>query len=220
MRLRIRRISIVLAIAVAVSTVVAASLSLAVRMALSGTWPFEPLAHRSREISLANGALIRIEGVEDRGWGSSGYLWTASFRDRSEAGFLRIGGWIGHNDDWSVYTPGELIVCLNPDRHTLHVRGSNGQWKLFDLRLPSRNESLADFVRFTPALAEADLRRFQADLTEAETPYSPATEILAFDAARLEIRTRVLTALAREAIFSLSEDGQSVRLRSLRFIER
>ena len=220
MRLRIRRVAIGVAIAVAVLTVVVASLSLAVGMALSGTWPFEPLARRSREIALANGALFRIEGVEDRGWGSSGYLWTASFRDRSEAGFVRIGGWIGHRDDWSVYTPGELIVCLNPDRHTLHVRGSNGQWKFFDLRLPGRTESLADFIRFTPALAEADLRRFQADLTEAETPYSPATEILAFDPATLEIRTRVLTALTREAIFSLSEDGQSVRLKSLHVIER
>ncbi len=220
MRLRIRRISIAVAIAVAVPTIVVASLSLAVGMALSGTWPFEPLARRSREIALANGALIRIDGVEDRGWGSSGYLWTASFRDRSEAGFVRIGGWIGHRDDWSVYTPGELIVCLNPDRHTLHVRGSNGQWTFFDLRLPGRTESLADFIRFTPALAEADLRRFQADLTEAETPYSPATEILAFDPATLDIRARVLTALTREAIFSLSEDGQSVRLESLRVIER
>jgi hypothetical protein len=220
MRLRIRRISIAAAIAVAVPTVVVASLSLAVGMALSGTWPFEPLAHRSREIALANGALIRIEGVEDRGWGSSGYLWTASFRDRREAGFVRIGGWIGHRDDWSVYTPGELIVCLNPDRHTLHVRGSNGQWKLFELRLPGRTENLANFIRVTPALAEADLRRFQADLTDAETSSSPATEILTFDPATLEIRTRVLTALTREAIVGLSEDGQSVRLKSLRVIER
>jgi hypothetical protein len=216
MRLRIRWISI----AVAVPTVVVASLGLVVGRALSGTWPFAPLAHRSREITLGNGAVIRIEGLEDRGWGTSGYLWTASFRDRNEAGFVRIGSWIGHNDDWSVYTPGELIVCLNPDRRTLHVRGANGQWKLFDLRLPSRTESLADFVRFTPALAEADLRRFQADLTEAETHTSPAIEILGFDAKTLDIRTRVLTALQREAIFSLSEDGQSVRLKSLRFIER
>jgi hypothetical protein len=216
MRFRIRWISI----AVAVPTVVVASLGLAVGMALSGTWPFEPLAHRSREITLRSGALIRIEGVEDRGWGTSGYMWTASFRDRNEDGFVRIGSWIGHTDDWSVYTPGELIVCLNPDRRTLHVRGSNGQWKSFDLRLPGRTESLADFVRFTPALSEADLRRFQADLTEAETHISPATEILAFDAETLDIRTRVLTALRREAIFSLSEDGQSVRLKSLRFIER
>jgi hypothetical protein len=218
--MRIRRISIAVAIAVAVPTVVVASLSLAVGMALSGTWPFEPLARRSREIALTNGALIRIEGVEDRGWGSSGYLWTASFRDRGEADLVRIGGWIGHNDDWSVYTSGELIVCLNPDRHTLHVRGSNGQWKLFELRLPGRTENLADFIRVTPALAEADLRRFQADLTDAETSSSPATEILTFDPATLEIRTRVLTALTREAIFGLSEDGQSVRLKSLRVIER
>jgi len=133
---------------------------------------------------------------------------------------VRIGGWIGHNDDWSVYTPGELIVCLNPDRHTLHVRGSNGQWKLFELRLPGRTENLADFIRVTPALAEADLRRFQADLTDAETSSSPATEILTFDPATLEIRTRVLTTLTREAIFGLSEGGQSVRLKSLRVIER
>jgi hypothetical protein len=100
------------------------------------------------------------------------------------------------------------------------VRGSNGQWRFFDLRLPGRTERPADFIRFTPALAEADLRRFQADLTEAETRYSPSTEILAFDPATLEIHTRVLTALTREAIFSLSEDGQSVRLKSLRVIER
>ena len=80
--MRIRRISIAVAIAVAVPTVVVASLSRAVGMALSGAWPFEPLARRSHEIALTNGALIRIEGVEDRGWGSSGYLWTASFRDR------------------------------------------------------------------------------------------------------------------------------------------
>jgi len=204
------------ALAVAVPMVVAAALILTLGMALSGTWPFEPLAHRSRQIALANGALIRIDGIEDRGWGSSGYVWTASFRDRNEADFVRIGGWIGHNDDWSVYTPGELIVCLNPDRHTLHVRGSNGHWKVFDLSLPARTESLSGFVRFRPALAEADLRRFQADLTEAETSYSPTTELLAFDPATLEIRARVLTALTREAIFSLGEDGQSVHLKSLR----
>jgi hypothetical protein len=100
------------------------------------------------------------------------------------------------------------------------VRGSNGHWKLFELRLPGRTENLADFIRVTPALAEADLRRFQADLTDAETSSSPATEILTFDPATLEIRTRVLTALTREAIFGLSEDGQSVRLKSLRVIER
>ena len=68
------------------------------------------------------------------------------------------------------------------------------------------------------ALAEADLRRFQADLTEAETMSSPATEIQAFDPATLEIRARILTTLTREAIFVLSEDGQSVSLKSLRVI--
>jgi hypothetical protein len=36
----------------------------------------------------------------------------------------------------------------------------------------------------------------------------------------LEIRARILTALTREAIFGLSDDGQSVSLKSLRVIER
>ena len=48
--------------------------------------------------------------------------------------------------------------------------------------------------------------------------YSPATEIQAFDPATLEIRARILTNLTREAIFVLSEDGQSVSLKSLRVI--
>jgi hypothetical protein len=64
--MRIRRISIAVAIAVAMPTVVVASLSLAVGMALSGTWPFEPRARRSREIALTNGALIRIEASTPR----------------------------------------------------------------------------------------------------------------------------------------------------------
>jgi hypothetical protein len=189
-------------------------------MAVSGTWPFEPLDRRSRQIELVNGALIRIEGVEDRGWQSNGYLWTASFRQRDDADFVTIGSWIGPNDDLRVYTSGALIVCLNPNRRMIHVRGSNGQWKFFDLRLPGKTENLADFLMFNPALAEGDLRRFQAELTEAETRYSPATEIQAFDSVTLEIRARILTALTREATFGLSEDGQSVSLKSLRVTER
>jgi hypothetical protein len=52
----------------------------AFRMALSVAWPFEPLDHRSWQIELSNGDLIRIEGDEDRGWHSDGSLWRASFR--------------------------------------------------------------------------------------------------------------------------------------------
>jgi hypothetical protein len=102
----------------------------------------------------------------------------------------------------------------------IHVRGADGQWKFFDLRLPGKTENLADFSKFNPALADVDLRRFQADLNEAETLYSPTTEIQSFDPVTREIRARILTAVTREAIFGLSEDGQSVTLKSLRLIER
>ena len=178
---------------------VLAAFAVAFGLAVSGSWPFEPLDRRSRQIELLNGDLIRIEGVEDRGWQSDGYLWTASFRQRGEAEFVTIGSWIGPNDEFSVHTAGALIVCPNPNRRMIHVR-SNGQWKLFDLSLPGRIENVTEFSRFRMALAEADLRRFQAELTEAETMSSPATEIQAFDPATLEIRARILTTLTREAI--------------------
>jgi len=220
MRRRNKRILIVATVALGVPVLAMVAFIVAFGMAVSGTWPFEPLHRRSRQIELTNGALIRIEGVEDRGWGSDGYLWTASFRQRDEADFVRIGGWIGPNDDFTAYTRGALIVCPNPDRRMIHVRGSNSQWKSFDLRLPGKTENLAEFSKFTAALAEGDLRRFQADLTEAETQYSPMTQILAFDPVTLEIRARILTGLTREAIFGLSEDGQSLSLKSLRLIER
>jgi hypothetical protein len=188
-------------------------------MAVSGTWPFEPLEHRTRTINLADGAVIQIHGVEERGWQSDGFIWTASFRPHPDAAFERIGGWIGPNDDLRIYTAGALIVGLNPGRRIIHVRGSNGQWKSFDLRLPGKNESLSEFSRFFPTLAETDLRRFQSDLTEEEAAYSPATDIQEFDPVTLEIRARILTSRKREAVFTFSEDGASVRLASLRRVE-
>lgn len=107
-----RRTKWFLIVAIGVPTFAVTAFVVVLGLAISGAWPFEPLERRSRQIELANGALIRIEGLEDRGWGSHGYLWTASFRQRDEADFVPIGSWIGPNDDLSVYASGALHrVC-------------------------------------------------------------------------------------------------------------
>jgi hypothetical protein len=188
-------------------------------MALSGTWPFEELDRRTRYIEPSSLGRIRIEGVEDRGWGSNGYIWTASFQQHGTTDFLRIGSWVGESDDLRVYTPGKLIVCSSPDRRTIHVFDQDGVWRFFDLRLPGKNENFEEFSRFTPALREADLQRFQSELTEAEAAYSPTTEIQSFDPITMEFRARVLTSRIREVTFSLSADGQSVHLQSIRSVD-
>jgi hypothetical protein len=216
MMIRRKRILLIAVAAVPIGALAACFIFLL--MAASGAWPFEPLQRRVRNLELQNGALIRIEGVEDRGWQSDGFLWSASFRQLGGKDFVQFGSWIGPNDNLRAYISGALIVCPNPNLRMLHVRGRDGEWRVFDLRLPGKTENLSDFSRFTPTLNEDDLRRIQTDLTDAEASYSPSIYIQAFDPETRQLRTKILAVLTREAVFELSEDGRSVSLKSLQRI--
>ena len=68
MRRRKKRILIVGIVVLGVPMFILAAFVVAFGLAVFGTWPFEPLDRRSRQIELLSGDLIRIEGVEDRGW--------------------------------------------------------------------------------------------------------------------------------------------------------
>lgn len=188
----------------------------AINLQLAGTWPFAELRRQMHETPLSNGGTLRVTGVEDRGWLSDGFVWTADYRAPGERNYTTAITWVGHSPEVTVDVAGPLVVVRTPMRDVLSVWTPAYGWRILAVRLPGRGET--DLTPFTGAgsgLSEPDLRRFQADLSEDEAPWRPNAEIRAFDS-----DTRILTVVVhgkvvRRLTLELSFDGTRLTLRSL-----
>lgn len=185
-------------------------------MAMAGTWPFEPLEQRSEQMELANGDRIAIEGVEDRGFGSDGFLFDATYISEGGKNREKIAAWIGHAWKPEAHSPGDLVVLVNPDLKRMHVRSPAGMWKTFFMSFPGSDKDLSRFVTAT-TLSEQSLAKLQQDLTDEEKLYSPNAYIDSFDPEHLELKVRVLTTpdITRVLVLGLTNDGSTLTLSSM-----
>lgn len=128
-----------------------------------GKWPFKPLETRCIERPAPIGGVIIVEGVEQRGFRSDGFSWEASYRPSPDQPLERIGEWEGRGNGVDAYAVGPLLVVLNGDQYTLHVRSAEGQWRSFRMRFMEDHETLGmDFFVWSTGLTENEITRISA----------------------------------------------------------
>lgn len=188
--------------------------------ALAGIWPFPPLEHVTKQLVLENGGKILIEGQEDRGFGSDGFIFEASYLPPNNQMNEVVGSWIGHQSTPEVYLLNDLIILLNPDRKRLHVRTTAGIWKWFSMEFPDESATfpLAHYTALT-SLSEEALKRLLDEQSDVANGYSPNAYIERFDSEKREV---IVTYYPEPGIVStlflgLADDGSHL---SLKRIER
>lgn len=188
--------------------------------ALAGIWPFSPLEHVTEQLGLENGGKILIEGQEERGFGSDGFMFEASYLPPNSQTPELVGGWVGPQATPAVYVLNDLVILLNPDRKRLHVRTRAGNWKWFLMDFPDRSAAfpLSHYTALT-SLSEEALESILAEQGGAENGYSPNLYIEGFDPEQREV---IITYYPRPGITSrlflgLADDGSYL---SLKRIER
>jgi hypothetical protein len=187
-------------------------------LALSGIWPFAPLAQVTEEIRLQNGGTIVVTGIEDRGFGSDGFLFQANYLPSDGAEAEEIGSWIGYQSSPELFLVNNLVVILNPDQKRLHVRNHAGKWKWFLIQFPDGTSSfpLSHYAALT-SLSEEDLEIIRNELADAGKRYSPNAYIQTFDPLNSEVIVTYypLPGVERTLILGLTEDGTQLKLRRI-----
>jgi|GEM_PF-4964794 len=190
----------------------------AVFWALLGIWPFAPLEQVNESHSIANGGRIVIEGKEDRGFGSQGFVFQAGYLPPDSLTYEPIGGWIGQRARPEVFSVEDLVVVLNPDRKRLHVRTRAGTWKWFQMKFPDALSTfpISHYTALT-SLSEQDLEKVRNEQNDAPDGYSPNAYIERFEPDNKEL---VITYYARPdristLVLGLTDEGTRLELKRI-----
>lgn len=213
---RRRRLVLVAAALTGVALAGLGGVLLAINLQLTGSWPFTGLRRPVYETPLANGGTLRVTGVEDRGWLSDGFAWTADYRAPGATDSTTAATWLGHAPDVTVDLAGPLVVVRTPVRDIFSVRTPAQEWRFFAIRFPGRGDpDVAPFLGGSGGLSEPDLRRFQSDLSEDEAAWRPNAEIQDFDPETRVLTVLVYSKIVRRLTLELSLDGTRLTLLTL-----
>lgn len=215
----VRRLAIATCVGAAALLATGALALVALDRSSAGAWPFPPLTRVEHRHPIDHRGTLIVRGVEDRGWASEGFVWTASFEGPGDAGPVRVADWLGASDVTpDFYADAATIAFINPDRRQLHVRTADGVWHRHDLQLPGLRDEAARFT--ATGLSLHDVTRFQRDLQEDEANDRPTTDIQGYDPATRTLRARVLSSRRRrELTFTLAADGLGLPLQALRRVD-
>lgn len=182
-------------------------------LAMEGKWPFPPLNVIAKTVKLENRGTVEIKGLEDRGFGSDGYLFQAQYFPPGKTEAEKIGDWTGYEPLPKTFLANELVLVVEPGGKKLHVRGADGLWKWFVMLFPGESSSLplSHFTSMT-SLPEEALRKIREGLTSEEKKYSPNTTIKDFDPQTSELTVSYLTAPESEKTLHLKLDPTGKRL--------
>lgn len=190
----------------------------ALKMALSGTWPFSPLNRIENEIPLANGGVVQIVAVEQREFRSDGWTVHAGYRPQGSDSVEMIGEWEGYNHNPKIYIVGKLVILPSPDQKTLYVRTAQGKWKFFFLEFPDAQSSLPlSHYTTLSTLSEEELLSIREALDPDERGWSPSVSLDGFDPDTCEAHVLYRTNLntVRHIFLKLSPDGTDLTLATL-----
>ena len=175
-----------------------------------GSWPFKPLDQTENTIDLSNGGVIRIEAIEQRGFRSDGWSVSAQYRAPRSSMYEDIGGWEGYNHDPKVYLTDGLLVLLNPDKKTIHVRTNQNRWKFFKMIFPDRLTSLP--ITFYTGMTTLTAHEL-SQIDPKENGWTPSVYVEEFDPVTREIIMKQLySSTVRYIHLQLSEDGSDLEL--------
>lgn len=187
-------------------------------MGLTGVWPFAPLERVTEELVLENGGKIVIQGKEDRGFGSDGFIFEAGYLPPRNSTHEHIGSWISHRSTPRVFLVNDLVVVLNPDRKRLHIRTRAGTWKWFLMKFPDSASSfpVSHYVALT-SLSETALELVRNEQSEANSRYSPTAYIDSFEPLKNELVVIFYSGPDRisNLILSLAVDGTYLELKRI-----
>lgn len=195
-----------------------------------GVWPFKPLDKVENVTALSNGAIVRITALEDL---SEGWSVSAQYRPPDSSVYEDIGHWFGYNHDPKIYLADGLVVLLNPNHKTIHVRTNAqnpfsaeklvpdhnnvihvprtmNQWNSFSMIFPHRHSSHPiTFYTSMTTLTEQELNQ----IDPREEGWTPAISVEEFDPATREFLLRQVNSNTTRYIYlQLSEDGTDLSL--------
>jgi hypothetical protein len=178
--------------------------------------PLPPLNHSHKEVRLANGGFITIEGYERRSWRGNNVDFYASYRPPGQTNEEVFGSWSNGGADIPalVFFAGKLVVVQNPDHWALHVRTSEGRWKNIEMRFPRLSDASLSFFTNATSLSESDLQRIRDDGGTNHPDWFPSAWIDRFDP-----DTRILSVnymFWKDLTFELAEDGSTLHLINIR----
>ena len=175
----------------------------------------KPLERKTNDILLSNGATLRIEAVEQRGFRSDGWSVTASYMPAGSNDLEMIGWWEGYNHDPIIHIVDNLVVLPSPDLHTLYVRSADGKWRFFSMQFPDERSSLPiqHYTTLT-TLTEDELHSVRQDIEPDEKEWAPAIYLKSFDPTTKEVYVLYQTnpETRRHIYLKLSDDGTDLSL--------
>lgn len=178
----IRRVIVALAGA---AVLTGGSVLLLAQRQIDGQWPFRALERREQQIRMADGGVVSVVGLEDRGWLSDGFVWSASYDAPTQGPPEVFAQWAGHDGTVIATEDGDALVCLTPDRQRVHLRTGDAAWKMLELAVQPGVS--ADGTNQQDRLPPRDQRRV-LEVVGSLSPGSAVTsDIRAYDPARHEL---------------------------------
>lgn len=178
----IRRVLVGLA---GTAVLAAGAVMLLIPRQIDGRWPFRALERREHQIRMADGGVVTVVGLEDRGWLSDGFVWSASYDDPTQGPPETFAHWVGHDGTVIATQDSHALVCLTPDRQRVHLRTGDAVWTTLDLSVHAGVS--ADGADQPDRLSSRDQRRV-LDAIDGLPPGTAVTsDIRAYDPARHEL---------------------------------
>ena len=185
-------------------------------LALAGYWPFTPLERRKYDIALPNGAEVRIEAIEQRGFRSDGWTVYASYVQAGMSEPERIGSWEGYRHEPPVYVVKDLVVLPSPDQKTLYVRTQRGEWKFFAMQFPlDRHAFPTSHYAALTGLTDEEVTQIAREIAPEQSGHTPYVALEAFLPDSMEARVAFYSTnpnAAGHVRLRLSSDGTRMTL--------
>lgn len=215
--MKIKQLSIVVVGVALTGTLICLGLYLLVYLSVAGIWPFEPLMRKTNQIKLPNGGVMIINAIEDRGPRSEEWRVSAEYQDPDSLEMEKVGEWFGSNISPKVYYQKGLVVLLNPNRETMHVRTLAKSWRVFSMIFPTPQGSLPlTFYETVTALSGSEIQRILKVCDPDEDSHIPSFQIQEFQPDQYQLAVTCYIGVDQSAVINLrlSPDGERLSLLS------